>query len=85
VHCHHLSQVLLPDNRHLKHFDQQPLASLPEGKEGARYLLWWYLEDQVKVGGLHMYCCPAIAPTQGPEWTACVSLGLTLVTSVLVH
>jgi hypothetical protein len=52
VALHHYlpcTQVLLPDNRHLKHFDQQPLAALPEGKEGARYLLWWYLEDQVKV------------------------------------
>lgn len=23
--------------------------SLPEGKAGAKYLLWWYTEDQIKV------------------------------------
>ncbi|GFH22680.1 CBF domain-containing protein [Haematococcus lacustris] len=41
--------VLLPDGRRLKHLESQPLASLPSGKEGAKYLLWWFLEDQIKV------------------------------------
>ncbi|KAF5834970.1 CBF/Mak21 family-domain-containing protein [Dunaliella salina] len=40
--------VLLPD-RKLVHFEQQPLHLLPAGKEGSKYLLWWYLEDQIKV------------------------------------
>ncbi len=31
----------------------QQLLLLPlQGKEGAKYLLWWYLEDQIKVVGV---------------------------------
>ncbi len=43
-------RVLLPDRR-LRALDQQPLRALPEDddKLAQRYLLWWYLEDQVKV------------------------------------
>lgn len=27
-----------------------PVQTLPDGKEASKYLLWWYLEDQIKVG-----------------------------------
>ena len=39
--------ALLPDRR-LRSLDQQPLASLPPGREGARRLLYWHLEDCIK-------------------------------------
>lgn len=39
--------ILLPD-RKLLFFEQQALASLPEGKEGIRRLLYYYMEDAVK-------------------------------------
>ncbi len=54
--------VLLPDRR-LRTLEQQPLASLPEGKEGAKYLLWWYLEDQIKVR-----CKLGGGPNAGSRW-----------------
>jgi hypothetical protein len=33
---------------------------LPEGKEASKYLLWWYLEDQIKVHGwgISLGLCP---------------------------
>jgi ribosome biogenesis protein MAK21 len=43
--------VLLPDRR-LVSLEARPAAALPQGKEGARHLLWWYVEDQIKVGQL---------------------------------
>ena len=40
--------ALLPD-RKLRYFEEQPLAAVPAGtKEGARRLLYWHLEDQLK-------------------------------------
>ena len=39
--------ILLPD-RKLLFFEQQPLGALPEGKEGARRLLYYYMEDAIK-------------------------------------
>lgn len=39
--------ALLPD-RKLKFFEQQPLAAVPTSKEGARRLLFWYVEDCLK-------------------------------------
>ncbi|XP_024524800.1 CCAAT/enhancer-binding protein zeta [Selaginella moellendorffii] len=38
---------LLPD-RKLTYFARQPLATLPETKEGAILLLWWFWEDCIK-------------------------------------
>jgi hypothetical protein len=40
--------VLLPDRR-LHFLTQQPLAALPPGREGARRLLYWHLEDCIKM------------------------------------
>jgi ribosome biogenesis protein MAK21 len=39
--------ILLPD-RKLLFFEQQALSLLPEGKEGSRRLLYYYMEDAVK-------------------------------------
>ena len=40
-------RVLLP-NRKLLFFEQQPLAALPDSKEGRRRLLYFFVEDAVK-------------------------------------
>lgn len=39
--------ALLPD-RKLRFLSQQPLASLPNSREGERRLLYWHLEDCIK-------------------------------------
>lgn len=40
--------VLLPHDRKLRFFEQQPLAILPNGKQGDKYLVLWEFEDQLK-------------------------------------
>ena len=40
--------VLLPPDRKLRYFEQQPFAQLPSGKEGSRLLLSWIFEDSLK-------------------------------------
>ena len=40
--------VLLPHDRKLRFFEQQPLALLPKGKQGDKYLVLWEFEDQLK-------------------------------------
>ena len=39
--------ALLPD-RKLVSFEDQPLATVPSGKEGLRRLLYYHFEDQLK-------------------------------------
>lgn len=39
--------VILPD-RKLKFLEQQPVQSLPDGKDGRKILLFWCVEDAVK-------------------------------------
>ncbi|EIE24712.1 hypothetical protein COCSUDRAFT_14147 [Coccomyxa subellipsoidea C-169] len=39
--------ALLPD-RKLKFFEEQPIAAVPDNKEGMRRLLYFYVEDQIK-------------------------------------
>jgi len=39
--------VILPD-RKLKFLEQQPVHSLPEGRDGRKRLLFWCVEDAVK-------------------------------------
>lgn len=39
--------ALLPD-RKLRFFEQQPLAAVPDNKEGTRRLLFFYVEDCLK-------------------------------------
>lgn len=39
--------ALLPD-RKLRFLSQQPLAALPNSREGERRLLYWHLEDCIK-------------------------------------
>ena len=39
--------ALLPDRR-LRSLGQQPLGALPAGRDGARRLLYWHLEDCIK-------------------------------------
>jgi ribosome biogenesis protein MAK21 len=41
-------EVLLPPERKLKFFEQQPLASIKPGKEGDTALLLWAFEDAIK-------------------------------------
>lgn len=40
--------VLLPHDRKLRFFEQQPLAMLPKGKQGDKHLVLWEFEDQLK-------------------------------------